>query len=250
MENQLTDRTFWTNYWESKPDLAISIDKNYLFHQYLEEVVLKDKSKTAIELGGFPGYYSIFLKKYLHVETTLFDYFIHRGILKEVLEKNNLSEQDITLIEADLFQYKATEKYDLVLSCGLIEHFKDTKDILARHLEFLNPHGTLFITLPNFRGVNGWVQKTFDRDNYEKHHIECMDPKLLRKFMEELGLEVIKASYIGKYSVWLENKDQKSFLTKAFIKSIWYIGKVFTKLCPFESKALSPYILLEAKKKH
>ena len=109
MENQLTDRTFWTNYWESKPDLAISIDKNYLFHQYLEEVVLKDNSKTAIELGGFPGYYSIFLKKYLHVETTLFDYFIHRGILKEVLEKNNLNEHDITLIEADLFQYKATE---------------------------------------------------------------------------------------------------------------------------------------------
>jgi 2-polyprenyl-3-methyl-5-hydroxy-6-metoxy-1,4-benzoquinol methylase len=136
-----------------------------------------------------------------------------------------------------------------VLSCGLIEHFKDTKDIIARHLEFLNPDGTLFITLPNFRGVNGWVQKTFDRDNYEKHHIECMDPKLLKNFMEELGLDVIKASYIGKYSVWLENKDQKSILTKAFIKSIWYIGKVFTKIFPFESKALSPYILLEAKMK-
>jgi hypothetical protein len=68
--------------------------------------------------------------------------------------------------------------------------------------------------------------------------------------LEELGLEVIKASYIGKYSVWLENKDQKSLLTKTFIKSIWYIGKVFTKIFPFESRALSPYILLEAKRKH
>jgi hypothetical protein len=67
--------------------------------------------------------------------------------------------------------------------------------------------------------------------------------------MEELGLDVIKSSYIGKYSVWLENKDQKSGLTKAFIKSIWFIGKAFTKLFPFESKALSPYILLEAKKR-
>ncbi|MFA5246000.1 MAG: methyltransferase type 12, partial [Pedobacter sp.] len=65
MENQLTDRKFWTNYWESKPDLAISIDKNYLFHQQLEEIVKTQKIKTAIELGGFPGYYSIFLTKYL-----------------------------------------------------------------------------------------------------------------------------------------------------------------------------------------
>lgn len=250
MENQLTDRQFWTNYWESKPDLAISIDKNYLFHQYLAQIVSKDNTKSAIELGGFPGYYSIFLKKYLQVETTLFDYFIHPGILDKVLEKNELNKGDIKLIEADLFQYKASEKYDLVLSCGLIEHFKDTKDIIARHLEFLDEKGTLFITLPNFRGVNGWVQKTFDRSNYEKHNIECMNPKLLKKFMEELDLDVIRASYIGKYSVWLENKDQKSMLTKAFIKSIWYAGKIFTKIFPFESKLLSPYILLVAKKKN
>jgi len=249
MENQLTDRTFWTNYWESKPDLAISIDENYLFHQQLEQIVKKNNVQTAIELGGFPGYYSIFLRKYLGVRTTLFDYFIHPDILKKVLNKNGLNEDEIKVIEADLFQYQANEKYDLVLSCGLIEHFKDTKDIIQRHLEFLKPEGTLFITLPNFRGVNGWVQKTFDRDNYLKHNIDCMDPEYLKKIMEDIGLEVVRASYQGKYSVWLENKDQKSMLTKAFIKSIWFIGKVATTIIPFESKVLSPYIILEAKKK-
>jgi trans-aconitate methyltransferase len=249
MENQLTDRKFWTNYWESKPDLAISIDKNYLFHQQLEQIVKKNSIQTAIELGGFPGYYSIFLRKYLGVKATLFDYFIHPDILKKVLSKNSLNEDDITVIEADLFQYQAKEKYDLVLSCGLIEHFKDTKDIIQRHLEFLKPEGTLFITLPNFRGVNGWVQKTFDRENYLKHNIDCMDPEYLKKTMEDIGLEVVRASYLGKYSVWLENKDQKSKLTKVFIKSIWFIGKVATTIIPFESKVLSPYILLEAKKK-
>jgi SAM-dependent methyltransferase len=249
MENQLTDRKFWTNYWESKPDLAIPIDKYYLFHQQLEQIVNKNSVQTAIELGGFPGYYSIFLRKYLGVKATLFDYFIHPDILKKVLSKNGLNEDEIKVIEADLFQYQADEKYDLVLSCGLIEHFKDTKDIIQRHLEFLKPEGTLFITLPNFRGVNGWVQKTFDRDNYLKHNIDCMDPEFLKKIMEDLGLEVVRASYLGKYSVWLENKDQKSKLIKAFIKSIWFIGKVATTIIPFESKVLSPYILLEARKK-
>lgn len=248
MESQLTDQKFWKNYWESKPDLAISIDKNYLFHQQLEQIIKKNNIQTAIELGGFPGYYSIFLRKYLGVRSTLFDYFIHPDILKKVLAKNGLNNDEITVIEADLFQYKPIEKYDLVLSCGLIEHFKDTKDIIQRHLEFLKPEGTLFITLPNFRGMNGWVQKTFDRDNYLKHNIDCMDLEFLKKTMEDIGIEVVRASYLGKYSVWLENKDQKSILTKAFIKSIWFIGKVATTIIPFESKVLSPYILLEAKK--
>jgi hypothetical protein len=97
--------------------------------------------------------------------------------------------------------------------------------------------------------VNGWVQKTFDRDNYLKHNIDCMDPELLKNTLEELELTVVKSSYLGKYSIWLENKDQKSRLTKAFIKSIWFIGKVATTIIPFESKILSPYIILEAKNK-
>ncbi|MFZ4101321.1 MAG: class I SAM-dependent methyltransferase [Sphingobacterium thalpophilum] len=248
MANQLTDRQFWTNYWESKPDLVILIEKNYLFHQQLEEIVKTNKVQTAIELGGFPGYYSIFLYKYLGVSTTLFDYFIHPDILKKVLNKNGLDESEIPVIENDVFHYHPEQKYDLVLSCGLIEHFKDTKDIIERHLEFLKPGGTLFITLPNFRSVNGWVQKTFDRDNYLKHYIECMDTKYLAAILEEVGMKSIKSSYFGRYSVWLENKDQKSGLTKAFIKSIWFIGKVVTKVLPFESKLLSPYIVLEAKR--
>ena len=248
MGNQLTDRQFWTNYWESKSDLAIQIDKNYLFHQQLEEIVKTNNVQTAIELGGFPGYYSIFLHKYLGVKTTLFDYFIHQDILKKVLKENSLEESDIPVIENDLFKCKPQQKYDLVLSCGLIEHFKDTKDIIERHLKFLKPEGTLFITLPNFRSVNGWVQKTFDRDNYDKHYIECMDTEYLAEILKELGMKSIKSSYFGRYSVWLENKDQKSGVTKAFIKTIWFIGKVFTKLLPFESKFLSPYIVLEAKR--
>lgn len=248
MENQLTDRQFWTNYWESKPDLAIQIDKNHLFHQQLENLVKINKVQSAIELGGFPGYYSVFLHKYLGVKVTLFDYFIHPEILQKILSKNGLKQNDIEVIENDLFSYQAEQKYDLVLSCGLIEHFKDTKDIIERHLRFLKPGGILLITLPNFRSVNGWVQQTFDMDNYEKHNIECMDTEYLESILKELGLENIKASYFGRYSVWLENKDQKSILTKAFIRAIWFIGKVITTLIPFESKHLSPYIVLEAKK--
>src|ERR1700755_3160238 len=123
MGNELTDKAFWANYWESKKGLAFQVPANYTFHKLLQKVVAENKVGSAIELGGFPGYYAIFLKKYLGLQTTLFDFYVHPKVLKEVLSANELTEKDISVIEGDLFNYQPKEKYDLVLSCGLIEHF-------------------------------------------------------------------------------------------------------------------------------
>ncbi|WP_374165845.1 class I SAM-dependent methyltransferase [Arcticibacter sp. MXS-1] len=248
MSNTLTDRSFWSKYWESKKGLAFSVNRNYLFHQHLSAIVEKKQPAEAIELGGFPGYYAIFLKKHFHISSTLLDYFVHPGILQQVLQANGLTEGDIHVIEADLFNCSTPQQYDLVLSCGLIEHFNDTRDIIQRHVQFVKPGGTLFITLPNFRGVNGWFQKEFDLENYEKHNIASMDPDLLRSIAVELNLKDVKASYYGGFSVWLENKNSVSALTKLFMKSVWFAGKVITKTFRFESRALSPYIVLQATK--
>lgn len=248
MSEHLTDRNFWESFWRSKKGLIFKIKENYVFGHQLAYIVNKAKAKSAIELGGFPGYYSIYFKKHLKLDTTLFDYFISKPIISELLQENELKEDDITIIEADLFNYQPQQQYDLVSSFGLIEHFTDTKNIIARHLSFLKPGGTLFITLPNFKSVNGWVQKNFDPENYEKHNINCMDLTLLTSISKELGLTEIQCRYHGKFSVWIENKEEKSSLTRAFVKAIWYTGKISSKILGFESKALSPYIILHAKK--
>ena len=248
MSNELTDKAFWANYWESKKDVAFTVPAKYTFHKLLRQVVDKNKTSSAIELGGFPGYYAIFLHKYLGLHTTIFDFYIHKPVLKQVLEANQLNENDVDVIEGDLFDQQPKEQYDLVLSCGLIEHFNDTRDIIARHLPFLKPGGTLFITLPNFSGVNGWVQRKYDMDNYEKHNISSMNPKLLADYCKELGLKNVEAYYYGHFSIWLENRDQQSGVTKMFLKALWFAGKIATKIIPVESKSLSPYIVVTATK--
>lgn len=248
MDNLLTDRQFWVNYWESKTGLSVNIPANYLFHKELGSIIKGQNVKTAIELGGFPGYYAVFLKKYFKLDVTLLDYFVHQPVTNALLEANELKESDIHIIETDLFNHKEVTQYDLVLSCGLIEHFNDTEDIIQRHIDFLKPGGTLLITLPNFKALNGWFQKTFDKENYDKHNIHCMDPELLAAISQKAGLEVVQSKYFGHFSLWLENEKNKPAGVRLLKKSLWFAGKVFTKVFAFNSKQLSPYIILEARK--
>ncbi len=248
MANLLTDRQFWVDYWERKNDLSVNIPSNYLFHKELGSIIKQQGVEAAIELGGFPGYYAVFLKKYFQIDVTLLDYFVHEPVTNLLLKANNLKASDIHIIETDLFNYTPELRYDLVLSCGLIEHFNDTEDIINRHIAFLKPGGSLFITLPNFNAVNGWLQKTYDRENYDKHNISCMDPNLLAGICKKAGMEVIQSRYFGKFSVWLENEKQKPVVTRLLKKTIWIAGKILTKIVPFESKQLSPYIIIEARK--
>jgi len=244
----LTDRQFWLDYWENKEGLIFEVKEGYILSKILKEIVKKNNIKTGIELGGFPGYYAIYLKKYLNIDSTLFDYIIHPGIVEKLINKNSLKSNDINLIEADLFNYETHKKYDLVLSVGLIEHFEDTKNIISKHLNFLNNDGVLFINIPNFRGFNGLIQKIFDPEIYKKHYIPCMDIPYLLKICQELDLKNINIKYYGGFMIWLENYKSKSIFFKLIFKTVWFIFKVFFKIIPIETKLFSPYINIVANK--
>ncbi|TAE37099.1 MAG: class I SAM-dependent methyltransferase [Sphingobacteriales bacterium] len=248
MNNQLTEPVFWKNFWEAKQNLVFKIKPDYTFHQLIGPLIKQQSIKSAIELGGFPGYYSVFLRKYFDIDVTLFDYYIHPQIIENLLFFNDLAPSDIAIIEADLFTYQPQKTYDMVCSFGLIEHFNNTENIIAKHLNYLSPGGTLLITLPNFKGINGWIQKTFDRYNYDKHFISCMDLDILSTTAQKLGLHHVQTFYNGGFSTWIENKEHKPIFIRVVVKFIWLVGKIVSKIIRSESKLMSPYIVLIAQK--
>lgn len=245
--NQLTDKAFWLNYWESKTGLAFPIPDNYPFLTLLKQLVTENHVRSLLEIGGFPGYYSVWSQKKLSTQSTLLDFVVHQPILNQLEEANQVKKGSIGIIEADLFNYQPQEKFDLVMSNGLIEHFEDTTDIIARHQAFLKKDGILFLSLPNFRGLNGWFQKTFDKENYDKHNIRSMDIAYLKACCESLKLNHIQVYYSGRFMLWLENENKQPLWVRLFKKSTWFVLKVFSKFFPFETKALSPYIIITAK---
>lgn len=248
MNNELTSRQFWLDYWESKEGLVFEVPNNYPFVGLLEKLVKQNNSKTLLEIGGFPGYFSVWAKRHLQLNATLLDFVVHTKILNELETANNLKTGSIEVIEVDLFNYTPQKKYDLVVSNGLIEHFFDTKNIIQKHVEQLNSGGILLITLPNFKSLNGWFQKTFDLENYEKHNINCMDLDLLHNACQGLGLTEIQTRYDGKFMLWFERENDKPLWVRLLKKVIWLPLKVFFKIIPLDTKAFSPYIIVTAKK--
>ncbi len=243
----LTDREFWLKYWESKKELVFKIPPGYPFLSELDSLIGSRGIRTLLEIGGFPGYYSVWAHR-PGVAATLLDFVVHRPILQELEKANQVPEGTTGVIEADIFKLHPDTTYDLVMSNGLIEHFYDTEDIIRRHSQFLKPGGTLFISLPNFRGLNGWFQKTFDPANYEKHNIGCMDPAYLQTVCRSIGLKNVEARYSGYFMLWLENLETQPFWVRAFMKLTWFPIKVFFKIFPFNTRAFSPYIVVTAVK--
>jgi SAM-dependent methyltransferase len=244
--NQLTDKQFWLNYWESKQNLVIPVGANYPFIPEIKALLQKNPIGSFLEIGGFPGYYSVWVHHRL--PSTLLDFVIHEKILHQLEVANGLPAGSVGTIEADLFAYTPTQTYDLVASNGLIEHFNDTADIIQKHVQFLSEQGTLFITLPNFRGLNGWFQRTFDPENYAKHNIRCMDPDYLTQVGQALGLREVEARYHGRFMLWLENKSTQPLWVRALLKAVWLPLKVLFKVLPLETRWFSPYIVLTARR--
>jgi len=244
----LTDRQFWVNYWESKKNLVFRVPGNFILTSFLNDIVKKNSTKSALEIGGFPGHYSIYLKKYLQIECTLLDYVIHKKIIDDLLKENALSKHDINVIEANLFEYKSHRKYDLVFSNGLIEHFEDTQVVIQKHVDLLSDDGQLFISLPNFRGINGWFQKKFDPENYFKHNIDSMDIEKLKIYCQNLELKNVRVFYNGVFMVWLENQDIQPIWVNIFKKGVWVLGKIISRIYRKNTQLLSPYIIILANK--
>jgi len=118
----------------------------------------------VLEIGCAPGNYLAYITKNLKANVSGVDYSIRGIALSHKLFdafniKGDLRCEDIF---TTTFPFNS---FDFVYSNGVIEHFDEPKDIIRRHIELLKPGGTALITVPNYRGIYGRLQRYFDYEN-------------------------------------------------------------------------------------
>jgi len=168
--------------------------------------------------------------------------------LEEVLiKKKNYKVGEIKRL--DFFDLDLNNKYDLVYSFGFIEHFINWEDVLSKHARLVNNGGTLIITTPNFYGFfQKYFHKNFDKNSFDKHNIESMNPIKWESELRSLDFEIIHSGYFGPINFWVE-KEERNNISKLFIFFIQQFTRVMRKIIKANHASYSPYCGIIAKKK-
>ncbi|MGH9355991.1 MAG: class I SAM-dependent methyltransferase [Terriglobia bacterium] len=98
----------------------------------------------------------------------------------------------------DLFQPSLRpEQFDVVFSCGLIEHFSDTRAAIEQHVRLLRCGGRVALIVPNLQGLQGSICKRLAPRLWARHRV--FGPADLVRILRNLGLRQIRSGYLGSF---------------------------------------------------
>jgi SAM-dependent methyltransferase len=116
------------------------------------------------------------------------------------LLRANLALQKIagSVLCEDLFQSSLkSEAFDTVYSSGLIEHFDDTRAVVAEHLRLVKPGGRVVLIVPNLQGLQGRLIRRFAPPQWSVHRV--FGPDELASVMTDLGVTELRSGYLGSF---------------------------------------------------
>jgi 2-polyprenyl-3-methyl-5-hydroxy-6-metoxy-1,4-benzoquinol methylase len=98
------------------------------------------------------------------------------------------------LYRGDIRTIELPQRYDLVFSAGLVEHFADPEAIVRRHAELATPGGTVLVTVPNFaHPAARRLLARFSPETLQTHNLAIMNAGALGEALAIAGLEEIAA---------------------------------------------------------
>lgn len=161
-------------------------------YAYLLNGIRLNNSK-ALELGCGSGILTRFLIRKFGVDATLVDYS------SEAIRvaRENLRGKNVKFLKENILNLKLDEKFDIVHSQGLIEHFKGEQqiEVIKKHIEFTKSDGLLLLVVPRIsRKYTLWklCGTVLCGGKWAFGFEEPIDPEWLKKNIANFGLNLIR----------------------------------------------------------
>jgi len=212
---------------------------------------LINKNKVLVEVGCARSAVLPLFAKRLGLQVSGIDYSPNGcEQTRLMLEREEVQGEvyccDIFNIPDDLI-----ERFDVVVSFGLIEHFSDSTAIVAALSRLIKPGGLIFTNVPNMYGMTGLAQKILDKDVYDIH--VPLTAEVVREAHEQAGLNIVSCDYflstnfgvinlnsIRVYSFeWWIKKVTLAILARISM-GIWWSERMLGSWPT--SRAFSPYV--------
>jgi 2-polyprenyl-3-methyl-5-hydroxy-6-metoxy-1,4-benzoquinol methylase len=186
MDNAKTEHAYWDDIHAAshiRMRLPSRLDVSVLNFTRLMARFVRPGMRV-LEIGFAPGKYLSWVGKRLGARVAGLDYS-PSGIAtaKKLFDAVGV-EADLRC--EDLFETTFEPgSFDLVYSLGVIEHFDDPRDIVSRHVSLVRPNGGMaLVAIPNFGGIYGRIQRSFDPESLLIHNLDIMSVEALRRVGE------------------------------------------------------------------
>ena len=199
-----------------------------------------------LEIGCAPGKMLAWVAAALQAEVSGLDYS-KRGLstAKRLFGALHL-KGDLRCENLDATTFPRAS-FDVVYSGGLIEHFKDPQQIVRAHVEFLKPGGTALMTVPDYRGVYGRLQRYFDADLLSLHNLDIMTCEALTALAPADQSAEVRAYPAGRMSPWVLTSANR--WPRPIALAISYVFNGAALIQPFEVSFLCPMLVLEIRRR-
>jgi 2-polyprenyl-3-methyl-5-hydroxy-6-metoxy-1,4-benzoquinol methylase len=165
----------------------------------LLEAISRANAKTIFEVGCGNSIWLPYIARKTGAEVGGLDY--SEGGCE--LARRQLASHGVSgkIFCRDLFEVddKSVGTYDFVYSLGMVEHFTDTTQVLAKLLELVNPGGVLFTEVPNLKSIHGLMSWVWHPKLLAKH--KALGKRDLITAYRQLGIEEIEGHYAGNFSL-------------------------------------------------
>lgn len=199
----LTSASYWNREWSrlspARDYRSLTwVERNYVYRAFdgiCRSVLPTDPGLSFLELGSGPARWMI----YFHAR---FGYRVFGCDYSDVscqLARQNLAAAGVPgqVWEADFFAFEG--QFDVVFSGGVVEHFDNPRDVLARFAGLVKPGGYLVTDVPNLGGINGVYQRALKPETFDTHRLVRLAD--LRAHHAALGLQELAATPYGSFSL-------------------------------------------------
>ena len=205
-KSALTDVGYWIRHQSRRVQLTDN-PRPPSWYSLVAPHLPTDRNAYCLEIGVCPGYMLYYLAKKhgyrctgVDLSPRIFDTadaFLARGI-------------PIDIARTDFLDWHAKRRFDLVFSCGFIEHFRNYREVIEKHWQFVRPGGLLLLTVPTLTPVQSLIRVgTYKhakwREMRDSHNVDIMNLDALRTEVERLPhAEILDARYYSEMTVWID----------------------------------------------
>ena len=249
VEEYLTTYTRWESDAVNEPLAEHPVS---CFQPLFDRWLPKNDSWTAIEIGACPGNNLVALAMSHGYKPTALD------ILPRVLElPNDAKRHGLDTLEAiqhDFLQWEIARRFNVVMSFGFIEHFRNPLKVLQKHWDLVEKGGFLFVSAPMFSPLQDMLQRlvlTSERLNevWTTHNRDATSVGGVERLCCELpGAKILLSAPYSNMNTWI-------FSSGPFVRPGWRLMVKLFKLAGYvprmlnwSSRMFSPMAVVIARK--